>query len=87
MCVCLFLPKDLANCWTDWVHLYRVASIGPGTIFLGGVTPPTPQKMKKYPLNFFYYIKFVGAFVGVIFFFFNYLLGRGKAHRGYGRIR
>ena len=31
--ICMFVPKDLANCSTDMVLLYRVAFIGPGKVY------------------------------------------------------
>ena len=49
MSVCLF-EKDLANHWTDWVHLMRV---GPGKVYnyLGGgyLHPPKRNHPKKIP--------------------------------------
>ena len=50
MSVCLFVPKDLANPWTDRVLLNRVAyrSLeGFLTIFLVDGTPPPPPPPQK----------------------------------------
>ena len=49
--VCVSVPKDLANRWTDRVLLNRVASSGPGKVynyFLGDRDTPNPPKNEKY---------------------------------------
>ena len=57
LCVCLSVPKDLANRWTDQVHLNRLAShrsregLKGLKLFLGRVQPPSQEKspLEKFP--------------------------------------
>ena len=52
--MCLFVPQDLANHWTDMVLLYNVALIGPGKVKIiwgkgqGTTTLPKEVATKKY---------------------------------------
>ena len=52
--VCLWVPKDLANRWTDRVLLYRVASHRPWEVynyFGGGYHHPPKRKLIVWIIN------------------------------------